>query len=37
MTWMDTIFWLTISVNYKSYLPLLNSKKNSKFLKNGGG
>ena len=27
MIWMDTIFKLTFSVNYKSYLPLLNTKK----------
>ena len=30
---MDNIFELTVSVNYKSYLPLLNSEKN-KCLKN---
>ena len=32
MIWMDTVFWLTFSVNYKSYLSLLDSEK--KILKN---
>ena len=36
MICMDTIFYLTFSVNYKNYLPLLNSNK-IKFLKNVHG